>query len=77
MAPELLKFEGDFKSKVNVVRVNVRKPDSQEYKDYMQFFKSRTVPFTVLLDQEQKVLDKRNSVMKEEDLEKFVSSHLK
>jgi hypothetical protein len=77
MTPELLKFEGDFKSKVNLVRVNVRKPDSQEYKDYMKFFKSRYVPFVVLLDQEQKVLDSHTGVMKETDLEKFVSSHVK
>ena len=77
MAPELLKFEGEYKSKVSVVRVDVRNPNSQPYKDYFKLFDSQYVPHTVIVDANKKVLAKKTGVMTKDDIVKFVSPYIK
>lgn len=77
MAPELLKFEGEYKSKVNIVRVDVRNPNSQPYKDYIKLMDSKYVPHTVIADKDKKLLAKHTGVMTKDDLVKFVKPYMK
>ncbi len=70
-------FEGEYKSKVTVVRVDVRDPNSQPYKDYIKLCDSQYVPHTILTDKNKKLLAKHTGVMTRDDLVKFVKPYLK
>lgn len=77
MKPELLQFEGEYGNKLTVVRVDVRNPDSSEYKQYKELKDSRYVPHTILIDSSRKVLCKYTGGMTKDELIEFVSSYLR
>ncbi len=77
MKPDLLKFEGDYKSKVNIVRVNVRDQNSSDYKEYISLCKSRGVPHLILIDKNRNTVNQHTGAMTEANLIDFVKSYVK
>lgn len=73
MKPALAQFEGEFKGKVKVVRVNLENQASQEYRTYGKYFDVRSIPYTVLLDGSGKVLKKKTSAMDLNGLRAFAT----
>lgn len=77
MKPDLLQFEGEYENRLNVVRVDVRSPESGPYKQYRDLDDSQYVPYTILIDSSRKVLAKHTGAMTRAMLIQFVQSHLK
>lgn len=55
MKPELAQFESDNKD-VGLVKLNVDDRDTEGYKPYAKYMTSRSIPFTVVIDKDGKVL---------------------
>jgi|GEM_PF-1349621 len=76
MKPDLLQFEEEYGKKLTIVKVDVRNPESAEYKQYMKLDDSKYVPHTILIDSSNKVLNKHTGAMTRETLRQFVSQYL-
>jgi thioredoxin-related protein len=77
MKPDLLRFEGDYKNKINIVKVDVRNSNSAEYKEYMSIMNSRSVPHLIIIDKNKKTLNQHTGSMTRETLVDFVKPYVK
>lgn len=77
MKPGLLQFEGEYGKKINIVKVDVRNQGSKEYKEYIKLFDSKYVPHTIVIDKNQKLLNKHTGTMTKDDLVKIVTPFMK
>ncbi len=71
MKPDLLQFEGEYAGKIKVVKVDVRNPNSEEYKQFADLCNSQYIPHLVLIDASRKILGTHTGSMTKEDLIKF------
>jgi hypothetical protein len=77
MKPDLLQFEGDYKNKINIVKVDVRNSNSAEFKEYSSLCKSRYVPHLIIIDRSKKTLNQHTGAMTRENLIDFVKPYVK
>jgi hypothetical protein len=77
MKPALLQFEGEYKTKMNIVKVDVNDEDSAEYKQYNSLCKSEYVPHTIIIDSSKKTLKQHTGAMTKQDLIDFVKTWVK
>ena len=78
MEPELTRFESSYKSKINLVNINVDEKSSLEFQKYGELMKrSKSIPFTLWVDSHGKVLREEHSVMTEGQLAETTQSALK
>jgi len=77
MKPDLLQFEGEYRTKMNIVRVDVNNEDSAEYKAYNSLSKSEYVPHIILIDNNKTTLKQQTGAMSKEQLIDFVKPYVK
>ncbi|MGV8118483.1 MAG: hypothetical protein AB2L14_01850 [Candidatus Xenobiia bacterium LiM19] len=77
MKPDLLQFEGEFRTKMNIVKVDVNNEDSAEYKGYSSLSTSEYVPHIILIDNSRKTLKQHTGAMSKEQLIDFVKPYVK
>ena len=78
MEPDLTRFESSYKSKINLVNINVDETSSPEFQKYGTLMKrSPSIPFTLWIDSKGKVLSEERSVMSEGQLAETTQSALK
>jgi len=77
MKPDLLQFEGDYKTKMNIVKVDVNDEDSAEYKKYNSLCKSEYVPHLIIIDNSNKTLKQHTGAMTKQELIDFVKPWVK
>ena len=78
MEPDLARFESKSKSKINLVSINVDENTSPEFQKYGALMKrSQSIPFTLWVDAQGKVLREERSVLSEGQLEETTQSVLK
>ncbi len=71
MEPAMTQFESKYKSKVNLVNINIDETTTPEFKKYGKLGDlSDSIPFTVWIDSNQKVLDKEAGGLSAADLAK-------
>jgi thioredoxin-like negative regulator of GroEL len=73
MKPALAQFEGEFKGKIKVVRVNLDNQGSPEFRQYARYFDVNGIPYTIILDGTGRVLKKKLGGMSLDGLRKFAT----
>jgi len=73
MKPALAQFEGEFKGKVKVVRVDLTNQGSQEFQKYRRYFDVNGIPYTILVDGKGAVLKKKLVGMDLDGLKRFAT----
>jgi len=73
MKPALAQFEGEFKGKVKVVRVDLTNQGSQEFQKYRRYFDVNGIPYTILVDGKGAVLKKKLGGMDLDGLKRFAT----
>jgi hypothetical protein len=77
MKPGLLKFEGDYRDRLAVVKVDVRNSSTAEFKEYRPLMDSKYVPYTILIDKDKKVLQKHTGALSAEEIATMVKPYCK
>lgn len=72
MKPDLLQFEGEYRTKMNIIRVDVNNEDSAEYREYNSLCKSEYVPHIILIDKNRKTLKQQTGALTKQELIDFV-----
>jgi hypothetical protein len=59
MEPAMAQFESKYRSKINIVSINIDETETPEFKKYGKLGDlSESIPFTVWIDSNKKVLDR-------------------